>query len=109
MKRSLDGMAGGPRHRASSRSSNEMAGRSGSSSSQGRDGSSFLLRKERGPEIGPRPKELEEGVMSEEFADFLVAEAAYRSAPDPVFQERLRQRLWRLHLMTRGPHSSHRH
>ena len=49
----------------------------------------------------------------EEFADFLAGDSLqgdpFLPAVDPVFKERLRRRLWRLHLLTQpvGPNESH--
>jgi len=42
--------------------------------------------------------------LTEEFADFLAGAGAGdddRSSPNPIFRERLRRRLWRLHALTR--------
>ena len=49
----------------------------------------------------------------EEFADFLAGDSVqddpFLPAVDPVFKERLRRRLWRLHLLSQpvGPNESH--
>jgi hypothetical protein len=54
----------------------------------------------------------DEGIVSE-FAEFLAGvadpEAPILPNPDPVFQERLRRRLWRLHLLAHPPSSSDPH
>lgn len=51
--------------------------------------------------------------MVSEFAEFLSGfadpEAPILPDADPVFQERLRRRLWRLHLLARPPASSDPH
>jgi hypothetical protein len=52
------------------------------------------------------------GIVNE-FAEFLAGPADLNEPvsgrPDPVFKERLRRRLWRLHLLTRptNSHDSH--
>lgn len=48
-----------------------------------------------------------------EFEDFMAGASgsmtSIASPPDPVFKERLRRRLWRLHLMTQPPSPKNPH
>lgn len=50
-----------------------------------------------------------DAAQAEEFADFLAGDVAAKTptfpAADPIFRERLRRRLWRIHVLTQAPGS----
>ena len=58
---------------------------------------------------GSRVRKQEEAALLSEFADFMSvdsdAQVSRWRSPNPVFQERLRRRLWRTHVLA---HLSHR-
>jgi hypothetical protein len=50
--------------------------------------------------------------MARDFAEFIEdpeTSAGPLAEPDPIFQERLRRRLWRMHLLTHGVSGFERH
>ena len=55
----------------------------------------------------PRDANVYDASLAEEFAEFVAGAAAAESpmfpAPDPIFRERLRRTLWRMHVLTQAP------
>ena len=103
MKRSQEGFAGWPGRLASS---NDVAGASGAGHASATFASYLDARSSRtGLMDAPRG-------MARDFAEFIEdpeTSAGPLAEPDPVFQERLRRRLWRMHLLTHGASGFERH
>jgi len=89
MKRQVQDVAGRPRVRDAR---SDVAGRTIMRSAIALESYCHVLR-------DPAPAANQDAMLIEDFRDFLAAdeglEARSRLAPDPVFKERLRRRVWR--------------
>lgn len=100
MKRPVQEVAGGPRFRARR---DDVAGRSRLDA---------VARRTDLQGVGPSIT-AEDAALFEDFVEFLSDEDALEigpgSIPDPIFQERLRGRLWRNLVMSRLPEGDEPH